>query len=496
MGSLRVRRGKHSKSYSKVTVPEAFEDPSYSLSTRAHHSLSNESSGKQYSLRQRIARSFNRNKSLPEWQPDQYDIAYDRVQARASLLRKSIRSFSSLRGRFSSDSSAEDEIQSQRPSPTRKSFGSMSSSLRGVRNSLSSRRSDSEEQRSATLCCRHCPDFTKNSTPSEYVGPYEVLPKHNTIPQLPDFDEILANTKDKASTDNQSPNTLFSMSIFDGLGSPFKTKRQDNVAVEHDEPVAGKPAPAVGRLPVRIKRIDSVVSKGTIRSRPTQERRPGIPKGSDISSPSSETKGCAGTKPDTSKIPVEWLDSVLEMSILARDGVLPEQKSTTWTEMQERFERMDKRVFVFVPDYDDSSEPWPKMIYPDLRAALKDICGRLWPYYAPFAAYTSLTHTLQLFRRDLQMLNSSELSPGATLIVMGEMLNSWDALSAYSFHDEDDLEEQTITDISTCPMIMTQDGLFERLNGFKRNLEVQDPSILMSEEDLNSSTASQLGFFP
>lgn len=129
--------------------------------------------------------------------------------------------------------------------------------------------------------------------------------------------------------------------------------------------------------------------------------------------------------PATSRLPTQWLDSVLESSISVRDNICPAQRRVFASEAEaERLQKLDKRVRVLVPDENDNSKPWPKTSYPDLQIALTDLYARFKPYYAPFAAYTGVNRTVQLFPPDFVLPEGARFSD-TIIFNIEEVLRNW-----------------------------------------------------------------------
>ncbi|KAI1460592.1 hypothetical protein F4805DRAFT_478441 [Annulohypoxylon moriforme] len=438
MIGLRERMGNHATPSPRAnkSVKGVFADPTVSISVSDRHGLIDEMRNSRNSLRQRFTQSLNRKRSFPTWQSTQqveHDIVHDKDQEqRPSLIRNSISSLSSsLRDRFSLDSSTDDE---NRPSVIRKSFGSMSSSFRGLRTSLGSRPSQDEEYDMEKL--PYC-DFSRTigytgdspdrSNRRGFGRSSNASSGDNSIPRLPGLDEMIAKARaERLSEDDQSPNSLFSMSIFDGLDRPIATDYRDLGVLEHTEPATAQLPPLTGRFPIRLKCPNPSLSKRIARSKLEQYTQLKVPsEDSGYSSCSDKSKNNAGNAPGTSKVPVTWLDSILEMTIATRNGIRQVREPTETEE--ERYLRLDKRVYVFVPDETDHGKPWPKKTYPDLKTALVAICTRYKPFYAPFAAYTNLTRTVQLFPADFKLPKNTALIPGSIMFTMQEALDNWES---------------------------------------------------------------------
>ncbi|XDG00946.1 hypothetical protein ABKA04_000561 [Annulohypoxylon sp. FPYF3050] len=451
MVGLREKVGNHVTPSHRAYVPDLglFADSTGTGTISGHHGLMGEMKNSRNSLRQRFTQSLSRKRSFPLRQSAQsmeYDTTYNKGQEQQpSLIRKSISSLSSsLRDRFSLDASADEE---NRPSVIRKSFGSMSTSLRGIRSSLGSRPSQDEENDVERLPYCH---FSKsvgyaggNSDRSSYRRfghSSEASSGGNSIPRLPGLDELVSKIvnarAERGSSDGQTPNSLFSMSIFDSLDRPITadlhaTSKADQYALSSDD--------------------------------------------SNNSTCPDENKGDdAQSAPKTSKVPVTWLDSILEMTVQTREG---ERKVRMPTETEEeRYQRLSKRVFVFVPDENDHAKPWPKKTYPDLKTALVAICTRFKPFYAPFAAYTILTRTVQLFPADFKLPRNCSLIPGSIMFTMQEALDNWEStlFSRSLSVVEEETEDQGTMELS-----------FDTVadSGSERTREISTPSSFKESGD-------------
>ncbi|KAI2630826.1 hypothetical protein GGR54DRAFT_648372 [Hypoxylon sp. NC1633] len=422
------------------------------------HGPADETKVGEKSLRRRLIRSLNRRRSFPAWQPVEFRSALnDTPEEQPSFIRKSLSSVSSsLKSHLLSDSPADSEAQSQSSSVIRKSLSSMSSSVRGIRSSMSSRLSRDTERRSATVHYGNLPE-------AEFMGHFSIHSRRRTagqasniscrrdsIPQLPDLEEMMAHIKkEKTSTDDQSRNSLFSMSIFDCFDNPTAVNWEDKDEGECDEPTERQPTPIVGRLPIRLKRPDARASRGESSSNTARGIHLRTSVDSGCSGCSNEIDSNLAGVTSTTKLPKEWLERILETSIDVRNDTCEVHVSVPQNETdEERLRRLGMVVYVFVPDDDNPKMPWPKISYPDLKAALVDLCTRFKPYYAPFAAYTGLTRTIQLFSPDFKIDDHESLSPGVTIFNIQEALDNWDApTSLLSIIEEDrETEEQTISD--------------------------------------------------
>lgn len=237
MVSFRGKIGNYALAYPKADAPglEDFTESAASSSDENRHFPGDESKGNKSSLRHRFKQTLNVRKSCSALRPTEYDTAYDNAQShQGSVIRKSFSSLSSsLRQRFSSDETSSSENQSRQASVIRKSFGSMSSSLRGIR-SMGSRSSQDKERRPATTRCRSFYEA------AELVGSPIVHPDHlgfdsacnvvtwddwdDSVPQLPELDDIITCgwTEDMIPED-VPPNTLANLSIFGRLDDPLTT---------------------------------------------------------------------------------------------------------------------------------------------------------------------------------------------------------------------------------------------------------------------------------
>ncbi|KAI1432291.1 hypothetical protein GGR50DRAFT_616006 [Xylaria sp. CBS 124048] len=102
-----------------------------------------------------------------------------------------------------------------------------------------------------------------------------------------------------------------------------------------------------------------------------------------------------------SRLPVEWLDCILETSFVTRDPILLTMPSTQATaEAQIAREGSSQRQnYIFVDVQQHLAPPGPLSRYAGLKRALEDICDNFGHLYAPFAAYNAHTQTITLFPR-------------------------------------------------------------------------------------------------
>ncbi|KAI0146034.1 hypothetical protein F4776DRAFT_674677 [Hypoxylon sp. NC0597] len=418
MVGLRDRFGKYASpsSWANTTFST---DPMVPSSTSDEHGLIDDMGCNRSSLRQRLVQSLNRRGSLSAWHSVVYHTIRDGNQEqRPSVIRKSIRSLSSsLKDRFSSDTSADNETQSRPRSVIRKSFSSMSSSLRGLRTSIDSRLS--QDAGGSSRPTRLSRSASTRPSCHNFGCSTDVSSGDDAVPRLPDLEDMVVNKKsEKTSAEVQSPNTLFSMGIFDSLDRPLAADMHaglDQAPKECNEPTVRQSTPNVVRFPIRVKRPDQAVSKinATL----------GAPQGSCLRAVSdSGSADCPEQTKDIAKNALE-------------------------TSKEEKRQRPHKKVFVRVPDTDDHSKPWPKNKYPDLRAALTDLCTRFKPYYAPFAAYTSSNRTIQLFPSDFKP-PARLFTSDSIMFTLQAALDNWDStvFSCSLSQDERKEEDSTITE--------------------------------------------------
>ncbi|OTA93070.1 hypothetical protein M434DRAFT_386337 [Hypoxylon sp. CO27-5] len=215
------------------------------------------------------------------------------------------------------------------------------------------------------------------------------------------------------------------MGIFDSLDRPLAANihvtfdlivELDPAPNDCNEPTVRQSTPNVVRFPIRVKRPDQAVSKTNATPAAPQETCPRAASGLGTPDCPEQTKDIAKNALETSK----------------KEG--------------ER-QRLCKKVFVRVPDTDDHSKPWPKNKYPDLRAALIDLCTRFKPYYAPFAAYTSSNRTIQLFPSDFKPPIYLPLTSVSTMFTLKAALDNWDStvFSRSLPQDERKSDDPTIT---------------------------------------------------
>ncbi|KAI1799519.1 hypothetical protein F4811DRAFT_568149 [Daldinia bambusicola] len=384
---------------------------------------------KQSSLRRRFARSLDRRRSFPGWQPIEHDAADSDIQEHhPTFIRKGINSFSSLRDRFSSDISTESDVPSHRPSVIRKSISSMSSSLRGIRTSISSRPSrdgstqyqTSAENTGVLSNFSNCP--RRNNL--DHI-PSNTSSAKSSVPRLPDLDTMVANSQVRERyTQNRSPNTLFSMSIFDSLDGPFITNRNGNSEAEKDGLKPRSSPPNAGRFPVRIKRTDSTTTEKMEEPRVSLSLST-IASDQELSDWEAYGIHNPTWEPEATKVPVDWIDYILETSVTARDQALESRKSTSDDENKEKLRRKETTVYVSVPDKNDNTKPWPRNRYPDLETALKDLCARFKPYYASVAAFTPETRKIQLFPSNFNIPVNRCLIPGTVIFNVQDAMDNW-----------------------------------------------------------------------
>ncbi|KAI1484043.1 hypothetical protein F4774DRAFT_423533, partial [Daldinia eschscholtzii] len=454
-------------------------------------------------------------------------IDSDTQDHHSSFIRKGINSFSSLRDRFSSDTSTESDIQSHRPSVIRKSISSMSSSLRGIRSSLSSRpsRDGSTQYYTSADNTVMLSNFSGRPRRNSSDHLSNTSSGKSSVPRLPNLDTIVMNARaGERFTKNRSPNTLFSMSIFDRLDGTFTTNPDDDVEVEKDEPITRQPSPHVGRFPVRIKRPDSTATEKLPEPRTSQNNLLTNTNDQDPVDWLALGNVSLDGAPEATRVPMQWIDRILETSVTMRDQVFRPLQTISDDEIKERLRRLDTRVYVFVPDTNDNNKPWPRKHYPDLETALKDLCTRFKPYYASFAAFTPETRNIQLFPPNFILPENRCLIPGTIIFNIQDALDNWYAGSPIDgpCEEGDDTNDSTTMEIDlsllTEPEIYTigEDpisGVYDtdsmKMGGSFYDDDVREPEMAAfaqhglgsSEEslltdDYDMTIASKMGFVP
>ncbi|KAI2637331.1 hypothetical protein GGS21DRAFT_489106 [Xylaria nigripes] len=99
---------------------------------------------------------------------------------------------------------------------------------------------------------------------------------------------------------------------------------------------------------------------------------------------------------NSSRVPVEWLDHILETSYATRNSI--STKSCISQATMSFLYQSNTCIFVDFPQ--QPGVPQPLRCYPGLKAALEDICDRFGQYYAPFAAYGASTRVVTLYAPD------------------------------------------------------------------------------------------------
>ncbi|KAI1769074.1 hypothetical protein GGR53DRAFT_277750 [Hypoxylon sp. FL1150] len=364
------------------------------------------------SVRQRLMKSLSHTRSFPTWDQTQSSQGSSEVARKEniSMLRRSLSSISSsLRRRLSSSGyPAGDETSDRRPSVIRKSFGSMSSSLRGIRSSMSSRRSQDIEERATGDHYHTISGALGRSSSRKYnsFGRLSSDPYHDSVPRLPALDEMIAKAQaDKATPIIQSPNSL--MGMFDTFDGPIGQSWHASLPIRLKDPT---------RLFVDCNGEAKALSEAVREA----VRTPECP--SDASTQTTDDQ--RGLR--SSKVPVGWIDRILETSAPTRDRVVPTGSSLAPPVPS----ASGQRVNVNVPDEKDHSKPWPRRSYRDMKSALAAVCGRLRPFYAPFAAYSDRTHTLHLFPPAFGAHHRPDSIPHLIFFNMQEILDTWNLLEA------------------------------------------------------------------
>ncbi|KAI1467092.1 uncharacterized protein F4812DRAFT_431161 [Daldinia caldariorum] len=227
--------------------------------------------------------------------------------------------------------------------------------------------------------------------------------------------------------------------------------------------------------------------------------------------------------PEITKVPVHWIDHILETSITARDQVLQPRKSSSDDKTKERL-RKETAVYVFVPDKNDNNKPWPRKRYLDLETALRDLCARFKPHYSSVAAFTPETRKIQLFPPTFGMPENRCLIPGTIFFDIQDAVDNWYAKSPMEAPcgEENGTEAATATteDLSSLnqPEIDLMNGYGEILSYDSDSMDValsisdcdlpepKMPGFAASKlgsseeslmtDDYDMDIASRLGFIP
>ncbi|KAI2778972.1 hypothetical protein F4815DRAFT_220732 [Daldinia loculata] len=526
MASLREKLRKRTTARPEVDTEDLgyLTDPQLPSLTKDRHVIAEKLKAKQYSLRRRFVLGLDRKKALPTWQHIEHSAVCEENQdPQPSLIRKGINSLSSsLRDRFSSDTSTDSEGQGRRPSVIRKSISSVSSSLRGIRSSISSRPSQdgSTEYHTSPENTGTLVNFQGISRRNSLGHISSTSSGQDSVPRLPDLDTMVANLEvGEKITGGRSPNTAFNMSMFDSLDRPYMANSSDEAATGQEEPIARQPSPIPERFPVRIKRPDLAVAERIAGPRVGQEDLPTIASDQGpVDCPAQNNVNLNGT-PKNWKVPMHRIDRILETSVTMREQGCQVYKPIPDCEIRERIRRLESRVYVFIPDENDNSKPWPRNRYSDLETALKDLCARFKPYYASFAAFTPEARAIQLFPSNFRLPQGMSLVPGTIIFNIQEAIDNWYAGSPIDgpSEEEEEMKEsvttQTDSSIATEPEIYTMqeykqpyvydtdkasldDGIREPgISALaKHKLGSSEESLLTDDYDM--TIASKMGFVP
>lgn len=239
--------------------------------------------------------------------------------------------------------------------------------------------------------------------------------------------------------------------------------RSEKSTEGYDKLTVSQPTPVTGALSIRLK-------------------YPGPP--APESNDSSDGSNGNSSGSETSKVPVEWLDRILETSATVRDDeVQAKTRDNEQTSCSAR-SNPNAKVFVYVPDDKDHSKPWPKHAYPDLHMALVDICRRLQPYYAPFATFTHTTCAVQLFPPDFVKPNINKFG-NTTFFDMQDVLNSLLCINypaSNTGYDKDSDDTATLTEGRTLSTITeTSDDTLDATAAEIMRLQAYDLDFLRSD---------------
>ncbi|KAI1823078.1 hypothetical protein F4861DRAFT_512289 [Xylaria intraflava] len=124
---------------------------------------------------------------------------------------------------------------------------------------------------------------------------------------------------------------------------------------------------------------------------------------------------------NSSKIPVEWLDCILETSFTTRNPELP---SLCVSQVTMEFLRQNKTcIYVEFPRL--RGVPEPLQCYPGFKAALEDICDQFGHFYAPFAAYNAHTRMITLYASDMKRPTDKFVDKDTALFDLHRARSEW-----------------------------------------------------------------------
>ncbi|KAI0010287.1 hypothetical protein F4779DRAFT_315285 [Xylariaceae sp. FL0662B] len=306
--------------------PDVYRSSAYTTSTSAKNGDDTVQGVKvtNGSLRKRLIGRFNRKRSVSFSEPTCEEVE----EKQPSRLRKSISSISlSLRGRHAAvPSSLDVEARSQRASAIRRSVDSISSSIRRKYNSLGSRSYKGGQRRPAAIPSQWLPAmFRGSSSHPRRRGSLLYLSKTSSTgydsnpPQLPGLDEIIARTSTEgkpSNGDKTGPNSC-SMSIFDALDGSIEKNWHGSLPIRLKHPDRS--------IPNQHDEVKDIYLCHGLRYPEPQEwgiyNAAEVDKKRDVSDTCSQHKADLNDSGKTSKLPVEWVDHVLDTSHGTRNPV-------------------------------------------------------------------------------------------------------------------------------------------------------------------------------
>ncbi|KAI5868154.1 hypothetical protein GGS23DRAFT_591949 [Durotheca rogersii] len=395
--------------------------------------LCNFTANDQGTLRQRLAQSLSRR--LPHLAARESGAAHlETGELPQSRLRKSISSISSsVKNRFSANRPRcrESEDQDSRLWEISKKIGYVSSSLRGIRSSVDARLSPSRSRRYATVqCCRSSRaggNGLGRRRCNSFGQIFELPDDDGSIPKLPRLEDMAVDAGKNTGipVKDRSPDRQFDMGIFDGFHATFSVNTPEQVGGGADEQMADQSVTTVENSPAGRKglELEGCREKETIRAWASG--------GNPAPSRDSGCFGCldevdkdTAHATDTSKVPVEWLDTILETSLSMRSAVSQLAKTAVSPGAEERGRPSAETVCVFVPETRDTQRPWSKLCYPNFKAAVTDLCGRFHPYFAPFAAYIRQTRAIVLFPMG-SVVPTYDYGPDIIIFPLQDTMEGW-----------------------------------------------------------------------
>ncbi|KAI0024920.1 hypothetical protein F4780DRAFT_483193 [Xylariomycetidae sp. FL0641] len=333
-----------------------------------------------------------------------------------------------LRKSFSSMASSVRGLRSDRPSMDSQTSRVSTGTLRSALSSPGSSRAKAKpgaDRRRVTIQCPGSPTSSPPTSPPTSpvrrvsigaIAVSELSPRLDPLPQLPGLDEMLTyiSCDGPSAIEYDSSET----STIRGEQPRRVNPLLENLQQEHG---AMKGFPPTTRLPIRLKRPEAAAA--------TNPKPMLAVHGTGMTLHSQRSDSGTFVPPHdeqsfkTSRVPVQWLDRILETSISTRAPIPSCLHPDNRRGCGRKVRMQTRKVRVLCPQEND--QPPPPRTYYTLNAALEDFREVFSEYYAPFATYDYLERTVQLYKLGSECPERQFLDCHTVTLDLREAFDEW-----------------------------------------------------------------------